>query len=335
MERLPESKRAAEPALLELRSKVPATLAGLPLVDYLCRRFPYLTRQAWLAEIARGRLHVAGRRASAEQLLATGAAVTFFKEHLEPVVDRAITLLHRGADFVAAAKPAHLPMHADGPFVRHTFVHLLGEQLGGAKVHLVHRLDRETSGVVIAALTGQARAWFGAQFEGGQVQKTYLAVVRGTAAASQFVVDAPIGRRGGSEITLRRTAGPDAVEPQAASTEFEVLAERGGHSLVRCRPRTGRTHQIRVHLEHAGLPIVGDKLYGRPDADYLAFVQRVKAGGDARDVPAGEPDRQLLHAHALQLLPHGANAATTFVAPPPADFREWLQRLQLGEPPPA
>ncbi len=334
MERLPESERASEPDLLELRSKVPANLAGQPLVDYLCRRFPYLERHAWLAEIARGRLHVAGRRASADLLLAVGTTVTFWKEHHEPVVDGDITLLHRGADFVVVAKPAHLPMHADGPFVRHTFVHLLAEQLGVADLQLVHRLDRETSGVVIVALTRPARSWLGAQFEAGEAQKTYLAIARGTAAAAQFVVDAPIGHHPSSEIALRRAAGTHVTRPQPASTAFEVLAEHRGHSLLRCRPHTGRTHQIRVHLEHVGLPILGDKLYGRPDADYLQFVHRVKAGGDARDVSDGEPDRQLLHAQTLTLTPPGATVVTTFAAPLPTDFRQWLGRLGL-EPPTA
>ena len=104
-----------------------------------------------------------------------------------------------------------------------------------------------------------------------------------------------------------------------------TVAERGpDRTLLTCRPTTGRTHQIRAHLEHAGHAILGDKLYGRPDADYLAFVRRMKAGGDPRETPPGEPGRQLLHATRLRLRHPTSNAPTEFEHDPPREFFEWL-----------
>jgi RluA family pseudouridine synthase len=215
----------------------------------------------------------------------------------EPEVDRNVTVLHEEADFVVVDKPAHLPCHADGPFQRNTLVYLLREQLG--PVQLVHRLDRETSGLMVAARTERARTALDQQFRQSLVQKRYLAIVHGRVPAD-FVAEQPIGRDPASAIALRRAAvDPAAADAQPARTEFEVLRRGEDRTLLRCTPKTGRTHQIRVHLVAHGFPILGDKLYGRSDADYLRFVQHVKQGGSARWAPDGGPDRQLLHAESL------------------------------------
>ncbi len=311
-----------------LRTRVPAAHAGVLLLDYLCRRFRYHSRDQWRDELDAGRLELDGRRAAGDEVLRASAQLCYRKVHREPPVSRDIVVLHREPAFLVASKPAHLPMHADGPFVRHTFVHILGERLGLSRLHLLQRLDRETSGLVVVALDDGARQRLGEQWERGLVAKSYLAVVRGRVRES-FVCEAPIGRALQSRISLRRAAGAAAAAGQPAATAFDVLAATDDASLLRCRPRTGRTHQIRVHLEHAGHGLLGDKLYGRPDADYLAFVQRMKAGGDPRDVPAHEPDRQLLHASELTFADPTTGAPRRFVAPLPDDFRRWLDRLGL------
>ena len=279
---------------LLLRSLVPAAADGKGLLDYLLARFPYHGRERWQAEVAAGRLTLAGRPARASDRVHRGDEIVYQKAHQEPWVDDRIGVLHEDADLLVVDKPAHLPMHADGPFVRATLVHQLRERRREPELALVHRLDRETSGVCVLARTAAARKGLHEQFERGQVEKAYLAVVRG-AVAADFEIDAPIGHAEASQIAIRRAAGPTARQARPALTRFAVVA-RGKHAtLLRCEPRTGRTHQIRVHLESAGHPILGDKLYGRDDAGYLAFVQAVKRSGDPRAVPAGEPDRQLLH----------------------------------------
>lgn len=315
-----------------LRSRIGPEHAGRSVIDYLVLRFPYQDRAAWLQEIAAGRITVDGSPAAAARLLGRRSQVGWLRTKKEPEVCADIEILHRGADYLVVAKPAHLPMHADGPFIRNTLVHLLG-QVAGHRVTLVHRLDRETSGVVLVASTAAAARRLAPRFESGQAQKVYLAVVQGHLSAPQTCA-AAIGRAPASTIALRRTGAADALEPQAAVTEFEPLAAAGDHTLVLCRPRTGRTHQIRVHLEAIGHPILGDKLYGRPDADYLAFVQAVKRSGDPRAVPSGQPDRQLLHAWRLTLPVGEGPEPSAFVAPVPLDFAAWCTRLGLAIPSP-
>ena len=299
------------------------------LLDYLAQRFRYHDARGWTAVIAAGHVEVEGRRARAETHVHAGNVVTYHKLHQEPFAVLDVRVLHEDADLLALDKPAHLPMHADGPFVRNTLVQVMRQRFDTPELSLVHRLDRETSGVCVVARTATARTELQRQFLAGSVRKVYHAIVRGHVAAP-FTVALPIGRSTESCIQLRRAAGAAAANPQDAHTAFWPEAHGDRVTLLRCEPTTGRTHQIRVHLEANGTPIVGDKLYGRPDADYLAFVARVKANGDARVVPAGEVDRHLLHASELVLRHPRTGATATYRAPLPA----CMQTLVPVVPPP-
>ncbi|HTF90837.1 MAG TPA: RluA family pseudouridine synthase [Planctomycetota bacterium] len=310
-------------AALELRSRIPKSAHGLPLLDYLLQRFRYLDRAAWLAELSAGRLSLDGAIAKAEQRLRAGSELAFHKIQCEPVVSRDLRVVHTSAGYAIVEKPAHLPMHSDGPFVRNTLVHMLRSG-SFPEAEIVHRLDRETSGLCVVARTKVARQLLEQQFAAGSVGKTYLALVRGE-VANDFVVDAPIGHCAHSSIALRRSAKPDARDPRPARTDFFVQQRQPGVTLLRCVPRTGRTHQIRVHLELAGHALLGDKLYGRPDADYLDFVTRVKTSGDAREVAEGEPNRQLLHASELAFDDPDTGVRVNFTSALPDDFAIWLR----------
>lgn len=313
-----------DPTELTLRSRVPAAAAGSTLLDYLAARFRYLGRDAWQAELAAGRVRLDGDAACADAVVRAGMQLQWRRIGVEPYAGGQPVVLHQDEALVVVDKPAHLPVHADGPFVRATLVQRLRESLQAPRLMLVHRLDRETSGVCVLARTAAARAGLLRQFADGSIGKVYHAVVRGRVEAD-FSVELPIGRAHESRIALRRTTGADAADARPATTRFFVVARGPAATLLRCEPTTGRTHQIRVHLESAGHPVLGDKLYGRPDADYLAFVQRVKASGDARQVPSGEPDRQLLHASELSLRHPVTGTRCVFAAPLPAAFGAWLE----------
>lgn len=303
-----------------LRSRIPRAAAGQTLLDYLTGRFRYRDRAGWLAEIEAQRLLLDGRPIDGSTRLRAGSELCYLRaSNPEPYVDRAFVVLHQDDALLAVDKPAHLPMHADGPFARNTLVQLLREHTGNAAFGLVHRLDRETSGVVVLAATADARRALQQQWHAGTVAKTYHAIVRGHVEAA-FTVDLPIGRSRDSSISLRRATGNAAVDPLPACTHFVPEAHGPGVTLLRCEPTTGRTHQIRVHLEVHGTPIVGDKLYGRPDRDYLAFVAAVKQNGDGRTAAPGEPDRQLLHASELRLLHPIRGEPLRLLAPLPAAF---------------
>ena len=308
---------------LDLRCRIPPQAHGTALLDYLLARFPYHDRTAWLTELAAGRLTVDGRTVGARHVLRQGERLTYHKVHREPAVDAGFVVVHDDPSVVVVRKPAHLPMHADGPFVRNTLIHLLRDHLQARDLHLVHRLDRETSGLCVLARSAATRDALRVQFAAGPVRKAYLALVRGL-ATGDFVVDLPVGRSAESAVSLRRACGPTAIAAKPARTSFHVLARGPERTLLRCEPITGRTHQIRVHLEAAGLPLLGDKLYGRSDADYLAFVAHVKAGGSALDAPIGEPGRQLLHASELAFDHPGSAERLEFSDPAPPEFSTWL-----------
>lgn len=312
-----------QPSERALRSRVGAEGRGALLVDYLARRFRYQTAAQWRAEIDARRVLVSGAIATATTPLRTGDVVTWLRQVVEPWVDDHIELLHEDADLLVVRKPAHLPMHADGPFVHSTLVELLRDRRREPGLGLVHRLDRETSGVAVLARTLAARKAMQAMFEAGAVAKRYLAVVHGE-APDAWVVDAPIGHAAHSEVTLRRSCAADALAPKPAATRCRRLAAGGGRSLVQCWPQTGRTHQIRVHLAHSGHPIVGDKIYGQPDAVYLAFVAAVKASGDPRTAPGCHPHRHLLHADELAFRHPTSGRDVAFACPAPAEFAAWL-----------
>lgn len=319
----PKSDRNAHP--ITLRSRIPNEAKGKNLLSFLVQRFRYLDREAWQEELAGGRIALNDVPANGKELLRGGMTLRYDKLHREPQVSLNYHIVHQDEALIAVDKPAHLPMHADGPFIRNTLIYRLREQLG-EDLQLVHRLDRETSGICILAANKLAQAavqaQFGAQHE-TPVRKTYLAVVHGRFEEA-VRCERAIGHHPTSQVTLRRSAGDGAKEAKSAVTAFEPVRVGNHKSLVRCLPKTGRTHQIRVHLEHLGFPIVGDKLYGHPDGNYLAFVARMKAGDSVFKDTEAVPNRHLLHAHQIHLCHPSTEQQVCFEAPVPAEFDRWL-----------
>src|SRR5690606_6739722 len=178
---------------------------------------------------------------------------------------------------------------------------------------IVHRLDKDTSGVMAVAKTDEAHRHLAHSLKRRFTEKEYLAITVGAVEDGAYV-DAPIGRHPVKRQQM--TVGGEA--PRTASTHFWLLASAPGHSLVRAKPHTGRTHQIRVHLAHLGAPILGDEVYGRP-SQHIA--------------------RQALHAHRLTIPHPHDNRPMTFVAPVPIDMIEawlalggsWPPDLDLGD----
>ncbi len=221
-------------------------------------------------------------------------------------------VLDEDAALIAFNKPSGLAVQG-GSGVMRSLEDLLAvfAKSNGKRPRLVHRLDRETSGVIIAARTKPAAAFFSAAFAGRDVKKTYLAVVCG---------GAPAPEAGEIALALKKSSrkGLDvmdvAKDGQAALTRYRTLAATPEAALVELQPETGRMHQLRAHLAAIGRPIAGDGKYGG--------LYRI--GGT--DIP-----RLLLHAAALDV-PHMEGGRRTFVAPPPADFAEVVRSLGL-EPP--
>jgi 23S rRNA pseudouridine1911/1915/1917 synthase len=165
---------------------------------------------------------------------------------------------------------------------------------------IVHRLDRDTSGVIVLAKTEAALRTLQQQFKRRQVEKVYLALVDGVPPSPSGQIEAPLSRAGQPRKRIGVNGG---VRSRSATSIFRVREAFRDHSLLELRPITGRTHQIRVHLQFLGCPVVGDRLYGRHR-------------------PTLPVKRQMLHAWRLTLRPPGAQAERTFKSEPPPDFQE-------------
>jgi 23S rRNA pseudouridine1911/1915/1917 synthase len=163
-----------------------------------------------------------------------------------------------------------------------------------------------------------ANAFLKAAFKAKQIGKCYRAIVRGSPDWDQRLVDAPVGLATGSAIRIRRGVNPDGL---SAQTLFTVEQRVNGLSLIRAEPRTGRTHQIRVHMEHLGFPILGDKMYGQPDD---VFLHHLDHGADAFMRQAVGFPRHALHATQLTI-PHPDGGTCTFEAPLTEDLAALLQ----------
>ena len=317
----------AEPTILQ--SRVPPRLAGATLLGYLLTRFRYQSEAGWSERIGDGRVTVNGSRAGVDLRVRQGDVVAYAVELNEPAVDARIEIIHADPVFVVAIKPGQLPSHADGNFIRNTFIHLLTGMIPPRgeddALRLVHRLDRETSGLMVVARDKAAHANLMSQFAAGTVGKEYLAIARGWVEQDTFEVAGWIGRDPASAVSVRHALFPAAV-PGAKSSLTLFTRERDlpGATLLRCVPKTGRTNQIRVHLASIAHPVVGDKLYGRTDEEFLAFIRHVKAGGDAAYAGHAETPRQMLHAAGLSFAHPVTGVRLEFSAPVPADFAAYL-----------
>jgi 23S rRNA pseudouridine1911/1915/1917 synthase len=209
-----------------------------------------------------------------------------------------------------------------------------GEVLSEApRIWVVHRLDRDTSGVLILAKSDRAHAALSRQFEHGKVQKTYLALVSGQGIRAEGVIRLPIGQhpdRPGMMV-IRRRQGKFAI------TRYSVLERFRGYTLLDVHPQTGRSHQIRVHVQAIGYPLAIDPLYGSGEPLLLSALKpsyRPKVGADERPLMA----RLTLHAQALEVMHPTHGKTFKWIAPLPKDFAAVLRNLRRyrslpGEPP--
>jgi len=285
-----------------LTSVVGREFSDASLLDYLCTRFRYRTRNAWEGELASQRLMVNGRPADARTRIRPKDSVSYTAPRKEPAVATDIVVLWQDEHLLVVNKPAPLPVHSDGVFITNTLINFMRQRTANPALNLGHRLDRETSGVLALAKTKIVTARLMAAFDESSLEKWYLAVARGEADFSETLVRGGMGKDPASKLDLRQKLYPQgSADTKDSATRFIVKQRLKGYTLLACQSLTGRTNQIRVHLESVGLPLAGDKLYGRSDDFYLDFIKHVKAGGGQDFAGKVEHPRHLLHAWKLAL----------------------------------
>ena len=283
------------------RMNVGGRFDGMTLREFLAIRHPHIDESLWRASLEGGRLELDGRVVNSLELQVRGGnqLVHVVESQVEPDVSAGLRFLHEDEDLLVLAKPAPLPIHPSGRFNKNTVLGLLASVFDDLRVLPVHRLDADTTGVLVLAKHPAAARQLGAQFEARTVGKRYLARVHGC-APRRFEGTAPIARR--PDSTGKRTTGCGA----SALTRFWTLCS-GSQSLVAAWPRSGRTNQIRLHLREAGHPIVGDRAYGANADDEF------QSGGAL-----------CLHADSIRLRHPGAGDRVRFDAPRPAWASEFF-----------
>jgi RluA family pseudouridine synthase len=262
-----------------------------------------------------------GKAVRATYRLKSGDEVCYFlPQESEPQVNRKIAVLWRDAGIMAVEKPSNLPMHEGGRYRLNTFYELLRSEVG-EQWAAVHRLDRETSGIVICAGTKDLRNQLSAEFRQRTMKKSYLALVKGVPADDDFTVDAPIGDASQTIFRQKKWVESDGLP---AVTRFRVLAKGCYHSLLEAQPLTGRTHQIRVHAAWSGYPLVGDKKYHPDESVYLDYMDN---GLTEKVLEAVEGERLCLHAALLSFRRPHSEGIVTVECPMPADMRAISLRL--------
>jgi 23S rRNA pseudouridine1911/1915/1917 synthase len=300
--------------------RVPANAAGMRLDRFLALRFRDRSRSELKKGIVAGEVtDETGRPLRASWTVKADELLHIRIPGIAPVGPPPPfpAVLYEDDRVVALDKPPGLMAHPSGTRFVYALVGLARDRWPDDDVDLVHRLDKDTSGVILLTKDMAANAFLKRWMNGGGCRKEYVAVARGNPAWDERVIEAPIGYANGP-IRIQMGVVPDGLP---ARTDVTVLERRPDDDLVlvRCRLHTGRTHQIRVHLEHVGLPILGDVMYGVPPEVFLDTLEHGIT--DATLLATGAP-RHALHAARL-VFPHPDGGEVEVEAPLPADMASW------------
>lgn len=315
----------------KIGGSVPAHYAGSRADQYLSEHFPFFSRATWQKRMREGWVLVSRRRVRPSYRLREGDQVEMFYPHsLEPEVDRGIYPVWKKGAVMAVYKPGNLPMHENGPYRKNTFAHILQTELG-REWAAVHRLDKETSGIVLCGATYEVRQELSRSLAKRVLDKEYLAIAWGSPKQANWLETGPIGDLPDSPIRIKKWVVPEGLP---AETEFEVLEEKAGRVLLAAKPKTGRTNQIRIHAAFQGLPLVGDKLYHPDEQVFLDWFEDGMSDAIVRQTGFR---RCLLHAHRLTFIHPETEQIETIVCPMPEDMQDYWQEpdsecwLSLGK----
>ena len=295
---------------------------------WLTERFTYRSRNQWQDIIKKGLITVNGKCCRASKILRVGDTVEYNAgDYEEPEVDFKYTVVYEDEIMLAVNKPANLPCHPAGIYFKNTLFTKLSESFD-FKIHLINRLDRETSGIVLFAKSSATAKYLSNLFMTKQISKEYVAAVHGIFpeklnAVGYLTSDnkSPVRkkRRFITEETYNENLSVcDSTGFEKAETAFELIKHKDNLSLVRVLPSTGRLHQIRATLCSLGYPVVGDMIYGLDDTLYLRFIEDKLSEKDKRILIL---ERQALHAKSLCFIHPNTREQLKIEAPAPDDFK--------------
>ncbi len=298
--------------LVEIRVQVEPGARGLRADVYLARHLGRISRSRILQMFKAGRILLGARPLRPAHRLCGGEELTLFKPAPEERELPPVEVIFQDETLVVVNKPGDLTVHPTANAVHRTLTAFL-KTLEGGPYTPAHRLDRETSGLVACARTGAPSAGLKEQFASRKTKKAYLAIVHGN-MNERLEVRMPLAFDAASPIRIKMAA---CAHGAPAHSSFVPLIAGGKATLVAGIPHTGRQHQLRAHLEWAGFPLVGDKIYGVPPECFLTFIE---TGWTEELATRLLFERHMLHAAFLSFFHPVSGEELTFAAPPPDDF---------------
>ena len=242
---------------------------GVRLDTYLAGKFLFHSRSAWIKVIRKKEVIVNSRVEKPSYRMRLNDRILYYSpQDCEPEVDFSVKKIWQQDDVLATYKPSNLPMHEGGRYRKNTFCEVIKEKFIEDWAP-VHRLDRETSGIVLCAKTKESRAELSELFVQQQIEKTYFAIVFGSPTEDSWWVNQPIVESCSDLIRTKQWVGDGGLP---ARTHFRVKARKPGFTLLEVSPKTGRTHQIRVHAACSGFPLVGDKKYCKDESIFCEYM---------------------------------------------------------------
>ncbi len=307
---------------------------GLRLDRFVHLMMPWRSRQRIKSEIEAGTITLNGRRQKPTRHVHTDdlikVQVTQAPDVIDDVAEVKLNILYEDDNILVLNKDPYTVAHPTGRRLTGTIIQAVHYRYREAlakdpdfRPRLLHRLDRETSGVLLISKRMDVHRFLARQFEHRKVKKEYLAIVEGIVAKGDGLINLGIGSAVGSRVEIKK--GIDTRKGARAVTRFVVKERLPRHTLVRLYPLTGRGHQLRVHLAAIGHPILGDELY----RDETVFLNRLE-GQQERSSSGAVIGRHALHAHKLTLCYPDDKTMRTCTAPLPHDMREALKRLRRG-----
>jgi RluA family pseudouridine synthase len=288
---------------------------------YLAEHFPFLSRAGWKDRVQSGEVLVNDRVVKASFSLRPGDQIFFFHPaEREPVITERVQLLYDRSGIIAVNKPSGMPIHEGGAFRFQTLEKVIKE-LYGKDYYPVHRLDKETSGIVLCAASESLRKDLSRQLRLQEMRKVYLALTAHEPSQKEFIVSKPIGEAKSSAIRIKKWVCEQYGLPSL--TVFKHIQSHQNYHLLECQPKTGRTNQIRIHAAYAGLPLLGDKLY-HPNEE--VFLEYWDEGQTEYVTQATGHHRCALHAHQLEFFHPALLAKVNVICELALDLKDLLQR---------